>query len=362
MLTPYDDFLIHQTFDTIDHVASGDPRFQDRGLFNVHRKSDDLLLQLGFGVYPNQNMIDAWTAGVHADKQYNLRVSRPLNHDRSDLNLGPIHIEVVKPMVEWRIWVDENEYGIQFDLVFRARTPAFEYNPVFIRRDNSVEHHQAHVLQSGTFDGWIRIGDDKFEGPFIGSRDRSWGVRGPQPNEPFDKKSNVPVSSTSTGAGGAPTVRTTRAWIAAEFDDYALHGWFLSDADGNALIADGAIIDVATGATQKRFSSWSRPTVAADVRGLPEILEMTLFDAQGAETQLTARPVISRSPDANGYYRGFYGRKRPALHLEGEGWDMSLPEFRQESGYMNGTMLAEFAHGDQVGYGILITPLMERNQ
>ncbi len=362
MLTSYDDYLVHQTIDTIDHVASGDPRFQDRGLFNVHGRGSDLLLQLGFGVYPNQNMIDAWTAGVHADRQHNLRVSRPMGHDRSDLNLGPIHIEIVRPMQEWRIWVDENDHGIHFDLVFHARTPAFEFRPVFIRRDNAVEHHQMHVLQSGTFNGWVRVGDHRFEGPFVGSRDRSWGVRGPQPDQPFDKKSNVPVSNTSTGAGGPTSVRTSRAWIAAEFDDCALHGWFLYDSNGNALIADGAILDVASGAARTRFDSWALPKVLRDGQGSPQSLEMTLFDEQGVGTPLLARPVISRSPDANGYYRGSYGRKRSELQIEGESWDMSLPSFRKESGYMNGTMLAEFLRGDDVGYGILITPLMERNE
>jgi hypothetical protein len=361
LLTPYDDYLVHQTFDTIDHVASGDPRFQDRGLFNVHGMGNDLLLQLGFGVYPNQNMIDAWTAGVHADEQHNLRVSRPMHHDRSDLNLGPIHAEIVRPLREWRIWVDENDFGIQFDLVFTARTPAFEFRPVFIRRDNAVEHQQMHVLQSGTFNGWVRLGDHRFEGPFVGSRDRSWGVRGPQPGQPFDKKSNVPPTDTGAGAAGAAPVRTSRAWIAAEFNDFALHGWFLSDSDGHALIADGSIVDVATGATRSRFGSWALPKVLRDGQGLPEALEMTLFDEKGAATWVTARPVISRSPDANGYYRGSYGRKRSDLLIEGESWDMSLPSFRREFGYMNGTMLAEFQIGDDVGYGILITPLMERN-
>ncbi|MCK9904868.1 hypothetical protein MXD63_33165 [Frankia sp. Cpl3] len=354
--------MVHQTFDTVDHVASGDPRFQDRGLFNVHSTGGDFLLQLGFGVYPNQNMIDAWTAGVHNDQQYNLRVSRPMDHDRSDLNLGQIHVDVVRPMQEWRLWVDDNDYGVQFDLVFHARTPAFEFRPVFIRRDNAVEHHQVHVLQSGTYDGWVRIGDHQFEGPFIGSRDRSWGVRGPQPGQPFDKKSNVPLNSTSTGAGGPASVRTSRAWIAAEFADYAIHGWFLSESNGNPLIADGAIIDAESGATRRRFDSWGPPNVVRDAQDLPEALELTLFDEQRVETPLLARPLISRCPDANGYYKGSYGRKRTELHIEGEAWDMSLPSFRRDFGYMNGTMLAEFRCGEDVGYGILITPLMERNR
>ncbi|MDT2008033.1 hypothetical protein FXW78_33900 [Rhodococcus opacus] len=362
MLTPYDDYLIHQTVDTLDHAATGDPRFQDRGLFNVHSKSGEFLIQLGFGVYPNQNMIDGWICGIHADQQHNLRAARPLDHDRSDLNIGPIKIEVLKPMSEWRIKVDDTEHGIQCDLTFHSRTPAYEFRPVFIRRNNSVDHHQIHVMQSGTYSGWVRIGDYVTEGEFSGSRDRSWGMRGPQANEVIDMKTHLPVTDSNASTEPAPQGRTSRAWIAAEFDKYALHGWFWTDGSGNALIADGAVIEVADGTTRSTFNRWSLPEVIQDSRGLPESLDMTLFDERGVGTSLHARPLISRCPDGNGYFKGFYGRKRSNLHVEGENWDMSQPAFRKEFGYMNGPMLAEFRYGEDVGYGILITALLTRDE
>ena len=360
MLTRFDDYLIHQTIDTLDHVATGDPRFMDRGLFNVHGKSGEFLFQIGFGVYPNQNMIDAWSCAVHGDLQCNLRVARPLRHDRSDLNIGPLQLEVVEPMSVWKIRIDENAYGVQCDLTFRARTPAFEFRPTFIRRNNLVEHHQMHVMQSGTFDGWVRIGDHRIEGAMIGSRDRSWGVRGAHVNQQIDMKHHGPVTGGETTAKAKGPDRNRRAWIAAEFDDYTLHGWFWTDSDGKMLFADGAVIDVASGESRPRFSGWSEPVLAHGSKGFPETVEMRFVDEKGGADALVARPLLSRCADGNGYFKGFYGRQRPALHVEGESWNMADPAFRQERGYMNGAMLAEFVHQGNVGYGVLITTMLER--
>ena len=41
MYTAFDKYLIHQTGDTVDHVADGDPRFQERVFFNEHTRLPD---------------------------------------------------------------------------------------------------------------------------------------------------------------------------------------------------------------------------------------------------------------------------------------------------------------------------------
>jgi hypothetical protein len=359
MLTPFDDYLIHQTIDTLDHVATGDPRFQDRGLFNVHTAGADFLFQIGFGVYPNRNMIDGWICGVRGDQQFNLRAARPLCHDRSNLAIGPIDIEILKPMASWRIAVADNPYGVRCDIAFHARTKAYEFKPSFVRRNNMIEHHQMHVMQSGTYEGWVEINGTRFDAGLIGSRDRSWGVRGPFPNQQMDL--------TSHSLGDAPAPRpaqvdhTRRAWIAAEFNTRTVHGWFWTDHDGRALIADGSVIDVQTGNDKPRFAAWARPSVLSDADGLPRSMSMKLIDECGETVVLDARPLACRSPEGNGYFKGFYGRQWPGLHVEGEHLDMSDPEFRRAKGYMNGPMLTEFTLEGEVGYGVLITALMARN-
>lgn len=360
MLTRFDDYLIHQTIDTLDHVATGDPRFQDRGLFNVHAANSDFLFQIGFGVYPNQNMIDGWVCGVVGDRQFNMRAARPLKHDRSDLNIGPLKIEIIEPMQRWRIQTEENSYGVKCDIIFEARSPAYEFRPSYVRRNNMIEHHQMHVMQSGTYTGWLQIGDQRFDSGLIGSRDRSWGVRGPHANQKMDIRSHGMTSSDDAPKASAPD-QTRRAWIAAEFKDRTLHGWFWTDTQGRALIADGCIIDVATSADGPRFCAWKKPDVHLASEGHPQSMVMTLIDESGEQVVLEARPLLCRSPEGNGYFKGFYGRQRSALHVEGEELDMSDPGFRAEKGYMNGPMLTEFRLDGEIGYGVLITALLARN-
>jgi hypothetical protein len=330
-------------------------------LFNVHGAIGEYLLQVGLGVYPNQDMIDAWVCGVHADRQFNIRVARPLKHDRSNLHVGPLRVDIVQPMSEWRIRLDDNEYGLSCDLTFRARAEAFEFDPVFVRRNNVVEWHQMHLIQSGTFTGWLQIGEHRVEGVFGGSRDRSWGVRGPHANQAMDMKTHAPIE------GDASVVpkradNTRRAWIAAEFPDRALHGWFWTDDAGKVLIADGAFVDVSsTGAEHRpRFVAW-KPVPQVGAHGYPESVVLGLIDENQEEHEVIARPLLCRSPEGNGYFKGFYGRRRSALHVEGESWNTGDPAFRKEKGHMNGTMLAEFTYRGQVGYGILITMMLERD-
>lgn len=360
MLTPFDDYLIHQTIDTLDHVATGDPRFQDRGLFNIHAAGTDFLFQIGFGVFPNRDMIDGWVCGVHGDKQYNMRVARPLLHDRGNLNIGPLHIEVVEPMRVWRIWTDDNGFGVHCDVTFRSRTPAFEFRPVFIRRNNMVEHHQMHVMQSGSYQGWVEIGGTRFDAGLIGSRDRSWGVRGAFPNQVIDAKTHAPVGEVAKPAPRED--KTRRAWISAEFTDYTLHGWFWTGMHGELLIADGAIMSTDSDGPGTVFCNWAEPRIERGENGDAVSVTLTLTDQIGGLTQLQATPYVQRSPEGNGYFKGYYGRKRLALHVEGESFDMSDAAFRQEHGYMNGPMLARFTHEGNVGYGVIITAMFARRR
>ena len=57
MLSPFDDYPIHQTALPVAHVASGDPNHYDRYWFNGYR--DDFYFAAGMAVYPNRGIIDA---------------------------------------------------------------------------------------------------------------------------------------------------------------------------------------------------------------------------------------------------------------------------------------------------------------
>ena len=79
MLTPMDDYLIHQTTDTIDRVATSDRNFYDRYYFNCHDLTGEVFLVVGMAVYPNRGIIDAFATAVRRnERQFAVAASREL--------------------------------------------------------------------------------------------------------------------------------------------------------------------------------------------------------------------------------------------------------------------------------------------
>ena len=125
MLTKMDEYLIHQTYSTIDHVADGDPRWFDRYWFLISDAQGKLCIGQGMGVYPNMSVMDSWAIVVMNNKQRNLRASRELMHDRENMTVGPLHAEVLEPLKRWRLVLDENAYGFSYDLEFDGMAPPY---------------------------------------------------------------------------------------------------------------------------------------------------------------------------------------------------------------------------------------------
>ena len=61
MLSPLDDYPVHQIPEPIRHVGTSDRNFYDRYYFNLHGKSDELMLVTGLGQYPNLGVTDAFS-------------------------------------------------------------------------------------------------------------------------------------------------------------------------------------------------------------------------------------------------------------------------------------------------------------
>src|SRR5450759_2961450 len=53
MLTPADEYLIHQTPFTFDHVYTSDRNFYDRYFFNGYRRDGEVYFAMAMGAYPN---------------------------------------------------------------------------------------------------------------------------------------------------------------------------------------------------------------------------------------------------------------------------------------------------------------------
>jgi hypothetical protein len=177
-LTKGDDFPIHQTSEPIAYSGT-DRNFYDRYFFNGYGMEGELFFALALGVYPHLNIMDAAFCVVRDGVQHNLHASRWLMMERMDTSVGPIGIEVVEPLQKLRLKIDSAEHGIKADILFEGRAFPIE-EPRFIRRMGPRTFMDyTRLTQNGRYSGWLEV-DGKRESVdgFMGTRDRSWGIRG----------------------------------------------------------------------------------------------------------------------------------------------------------------------------------------
>lgn len=176
-LTKGDDYPIHQTSEPIAYAGT-DRNFYDRYFFNGYGAEGGDFFALAFGVYPHLNIADAAFCIIGEGVQTALHASRWLEMERMDLAVGPIRIEVVEPLQKLRLIVDAPEHGLGADVMFEGRAFPIE-EPRFIRRQGPrAIMDYTRLTQNGRYQGWIeRDGKRTVVDGFMGTRDRSWGVR-----------------------------------------------------------------------------------------------------------------------------------------------------------------------------------------
>jgi hypothetical protein len=182
MITSYDDYPIHQTWEPIAHPESGDPGHYDRYFFNGYNEDGSLFFALAMGLYPNRHVMDAAFSVIVDGQQINLRTSARAAMDRKDCtHIGPIHLEIVEPMQRHKISVSSEEHRISAELEFVATSQPYEEPPFHVRTGNRTTMRYTRLTQLGYWSGRINIDGVEHridQTHFKGSRDRSWGVRG----------------------------------------------------------------------------------------------------------------------------------------------------------------------------------------
>jgi len=242
VLTPFDDYPIHQTALPIAHPASGDPNHYDRYWFNGYR--DDFYFAVGMAVYPNRGIIDAAIATVHDGVQRSVFASGRMPADRAETRVGPITIEIVEPLRTTRVRADASDLGIDADVTFTTRTVAIEEPRQTIMNGTKVAMDSTRLTQMGTWSGSITTGgatvalDDIY-----GTKDRSWGVR--------------PVGPQVPGApdGGLPQLFFL--WAPINFADRCTHFIGFERGNGDRFVGTQALLDV-IGPTDKTWGDDTR--------------------------------------------------------------------------------------------------------
>jgi hypothetical protein len=204
MLGPMDEFPIHQVPQPIAWPGSSDRNFYDRSYFNAHDRTGNIFLISGIGYYPNLGVKDAFVlvrrrsreGGDNGprDEQTAVHLSDGIDQDRLNQNVLNYRVEVCDPLHRLRIVMDETE-GVAVDLTWNGLFDVVQEQRHVLRAGTRVTLDAQRFAQLGSWSGTIAIdGEDIAVDPsvWIGSRDRSWGIRPIGEAEPAGRPADPP--------------------------------------------------------------------------------------------------------------------------------------------------------------------------
>ena len=178
MLTALDETLMHQSPVPFAQTVISDHRFFDRMWLGGHCR-ENIRFLMGMANYKNTNSCDGFFTVLMDGKQYNLRAARPLLPNPEEMKVGPISLEIVKPMEQMRLVVESGpDQPMAADLLFRATSPAHLEPVHHTRRDGRLTQDYMRFDQHGLIEGWLSVEGRRVDASgWFGARDHSWGVR-----------------------------------------------------------------------------------------------------------------------------------------------------------------------------------------
>jgi hypothetical protein len=189
MIGPLDEFPVHQIPAPIAWPGSSDRNFYDRAYLNAHDRTGDIFVITGIGYYPNLGVKDAFVLVRRrsrgcgdvgpSDTQTAVHLSDAIDPDRLHQQVGGYRIDVVEPLHTLRVILQETE-GIAVDLRWEGLFDVVQEQPHILRSGNRITLDAQRFAQLGTWSGHIVLDGDEIAvdpAAWIGSRDRSWGIR-----------------------------------------------------------------------------------------------------------------------------------------------------------------------------------------
>jgi hypothetical protein len=182
MVGPLDEYPLHQVPLPMAWAGSSDRNFYDRCYLNAHDRTGDVFVVTGAGWYPNLGVKDAFFLVRRGDVQTAVHLSEPLDGtggDRLTQDVGRYRIEVTEPLRRLRVVLEETE-GIAADLRWEGSFDALQEQPHVMRSGSRVTLDAQRFAQVGTWEGTFVVdGAEVAVSPdtWVGTRDRSWGIR-----------------------------------------------------------------------------------------------------------------------------------------------------------------------------------------
>lgn len=183
MLTPYDEFPVHQASRPFSYIPSTDYNWDDGYYFGVFSPAEGVHLSTGARINPNSDMIGGYALLNVRGHQTTLRFNRCWRRN-FNVEIGPWKVEFVELMKRIRLTLGANESGMEFDLMWEGSSPAFlEEHHVATNRGRRTTD-QSRYSQPGKATGWIKLGAQRWEVEpqnWHGARDHSWGLYAERP-------------------------------------------------------------------------------------------------------------------------------------------------------------------------------------
>lgn len=219
MLTPYDEFPVHQYARPFSELPANDLNWDDGYYFGVYNADEGMFLYTGLRVTPNADIVGAYAGVSVRGVQTTVRASRVWRPDFS-MEVGPISIEVLEPYEAIRLRLADNGSGLSFDLRWLGLAPPHEEAHHFAQHRARVTTDQTRYSQSGTASGWIEVDGDRLQvtpHAWYADRDHSWGLY--EPRTPLsDPKEWLPPSAEPENP------RMLRFWM--PFQSQSLSGFY----------------------------------------------------------------------------------------------------------------------------------------
>lgn len=250
---PLDEFPLHQAPISMAHVVSSDRNAYDRYYFNAHDRTGDPFLIFGLGVYPNLGVADGFVTVRRGEVQVTVRASDAIEAvDRLAPAVGPLRIEVVEPLQEVRFLADAPDHGLSMDLRWRGLFPAVDEEPHHWRSGGRVALDAQRFAQIGTWEGHVTLDGTTMEATpdrWIGTRDRSWGIRPSGEAEP-------PGRNADEGIDGFWWL-----YVPLAFEDFAVVVIVQEEPDGHRVVNDAVRVWPADAGRRPEQLGWPRVDV-----------------------------------------------------------------------------------------------------
>lgn len=354
-LSAPDEYFHHQVSMPHAMVGSSDPSWRERYWISIQdTENQDTVLTCGIGQYPNQDVQEAFVCLAQGGTQRNLRLARALAPANDVMRVGPFSIEVVDPLRELRLVLDDNPTGIGFDLRWiGSMEPALEGKHFQITRSR-VTYDAIRYVQLGRAAGTLHTPEGARElrpETWWGERDHSWGTR------PLPRVEGQPP-------GNRPD------WLMLMFcpiqlPDFGLHFYLYEAEPGRPLHLSAAFTEpLAGGRADSPVADEVITGIEHDLRWVPGApaatlsggtIVLTLSDGRKLTFEITALPgrACLRGGGYEGWNGWFQGHWKGENSLEHDEWDLTDTSQFYRYAKASSDHLIKVEHDGEIGYGVM---------